>query len=93
FLIPSAWPKVRLDAWILFNRARALENLAYLISCNCAGTNQGTALAGSSMVVSPAGDVLARAGEDEQIISLEIDPQAVDRLRAEFPAVSDRVFK
>jgi len=93
FLIPSAWPKIRLDAWVLFNQVRALENLAYLISCNCAGNNQGTALAGNSMMVSPLGKVLARAGEGEQIISLDIDTKAVDQVRSEFPAVSDRVFK
>lgn len=93
FLIPSAWPLARLEAWLLFNRVRALENLAYLISCNCAGANQGTVLAGNSMVVNPLGQVLAQAGEEEQILSLEIDPQAVEQTRSEFPAVSDRVFK
>ncbi len=41
FLIPSAWPLARIEAWRLFNRARAHENLAFLISCNCAGENIG----------------------------------------------------
>ena len=41
FLVVSAWPLVRLEAWTLFNRVRAHENLAYLISCNCAGTDRG----------------------------------------------------
>jgi len=93
FLIPSAWPLARLEAWALFNRARAHENLAYLISCNCAGTNGGVALAGNSMVVSPMGEVLSRAGEAEEIITTEIDPKAVEQARDEFPAVNDRVFK
>ena len=37
FLVASAWPHIRLEAWKLFNRSRAHENLAFLISCNCAG--------------------------------------------------------
>ena len=50
FLVPSAWPKARLDAWRLFNRARAHENLAYLFSCNCAGSSRGQVFAGPQPV-------------------------------------------
>ena len=92
FLIPSAWPLVRLDAWRLFNRARAHENLAYLFSCNCAGTNGGTKLAGHSMLVDPWGKVIAEGGEDECFVSAEVDSQRVDAAREEFHALRDRVF-
>lgn len=92
FLIPSAWPHVRLDAWRLFNRARAHENLAFLISCNCAGTNAGSRYAGHSMIVDPMGRVIAEGGEGEEILTVEIDPAQVAAVRKEFPALSDRVF-
>ena len=93
FLIPSAWPMVRLDAWRLFNRARAHENLAYLISCNCAGTNAGTQYAGHSMMVDPLGQVVAEGGEKEEIVTAEIDPALVDSARKEFSFLDNRVFK
>ncbi len=37
FLVPSAWPHPRVEAWTILNRARALENQVWLISANCAG--------------------------------------------------------
>ena len=93
FLIPSAWPMARLAAWRLFNRARAHENLAYLISCNCAGINAGIQYAGHSMIVDPLGQVVAEGGETEEIVTAEIDPGLVDSVRAEFSFLDNRVFK
>lgn len=92
FLVPSAWPLARLEAWRLFNRARAHENLSYLFSCNCAGTCEGKAFAGHSMIVDPSGEVLAEGGEGECFVSAEIDPGRVHVVRKEFSALNDRVF-
>ncbi len=93
FLIPSAWPMARLDAWRLFNRARAHENLAYLISCNCAGTNAGTQYAGHSMIVDPTGQVVAEGGEEEEVVTAAIDPALADSVRKEFSFLDNRVFR
>jgi predicted amidohydrolase len=93
FLIPSAWPLARIEAWRLFNRARAHENLAFLISCNCAGENAGKRYGGHSMVVDPWGGVLAEGGEDGEIVTAEIDIREAARARAEFPALADRVLR
>lgn len=93
FLIPSAWPQVRLEAWVLFNRARAHENFAYLFSCNCAGTNAGTNYAGHSMIIDPLGKVIAEGGEEECFVSAEVDPGLVDTVRKDFSALNDRVFR
>jgi predicted amidohydrolase len=93
FLIPSAWPMARLEAWRLFNRARAHENLAYLISCNCAGKNVGTQYAGHSMIVDPLGQVIAEGGEKEEVVTAEIDPGLVDSTREEFSFLDNRVFR
>ncbi len=92
FLVPSAWPLARLDAWRLFNRARAHENLSYLFSCNCAGQGEGKAFAGHSMIVDPGGEVLAEGGEEACYVSAEIDPGRVNTVRNEFSALNDRVF-
>jgi len=91
FLIVSAWPLVRLEAWTLFNRARAHENLSFLISCNCAGTDAGSAYAGNSMIIDPLGQVLAQGDEKEDIITAEIDLDQVSSVRKYFSALHDRV--
>ena len=92
FLIPSAWPQLRLEAWRLFNRARAHENLAYLISCNCAGMNQGKEYAGHSMIVDPLGRIVAEGGSGEEIVCAEIDPARVNSVRSEYGFLNDRVL-
>jgi predicted amidohydrolase len=93
FLVTSAWPRSRRDAWVLFNRARAHENLAYLFSCNCAGVQADHEFGGHSLFVDPLGKVIAEAGDDEMILSAEIDPGAVDRVRREFHVLRDRVIR
>jgi len=92
FLVTSAWPMARLEAWQLFNRVRAHENLAFLASCNCAGSNRGIPYAGHSMIVGPGGAVLAEAEETETLLSADIDLGEAAKLREEFPALADRVF-
>lgn len=93
FLVPSAWPLARIEAWRLFNRARAHENLAFLVSCNCAGENAGKRYGGHSMIVDPWGQVLAEGGESGETVTAEIDIREVARARAEFPALTDRVLR
>jgi predicted amidohydrolase len=92
FLVASAWPGVRLNAWRLLNQARALENLAYLISCNCAGSNAGNRYAGHSMIIDPMGNVIAEGNEGEGYIHAELDPELVNSVRNDFRALDDRVF-
>ena len=93
FLVTSAWPKVRLEAWKLFCQTRALENLSFLISCNCSGFNEEKQYAGHSMIVSPQGEILSGAGEGGMVLSSEIDPEESISFRKDFPALNDRVFR
>lgn len=92
FLVASAWPAVRRSAWRLFNQTRALENLAFLISCNCAGANTGVEYGGHSMIVDPSGQILAEGGSREEVITAEIDPTEVDRAREEYSFLNDRIL-
>jgi len=93
FLIASAWPYPRLEHWLLLNRTRALENLSYLISSNSAGINRGMRFVGHSQVVDPMGQIIAGSGDEEYIVWAEVNRDIVLRVRAEFPALRDRVFR
>ncbi len=92
FLVASAWPMARLEAWRLFNQARAHENLAFLLSCNCSGINRGFKFAGHSMFVNPLGQVVAEAGESGQILTANLDCKLVNSTRNDFSALNDRVL-
>ncbi|MEO8850566.1 MAG: carbon-nitrogen family hydrolase [Allobranchiibius sp.] len=90
FVIPAAWPMPRVEAWRLLLRARAVENQCFVFGCNTAGTHAGTEMGGHSAVIAPTGEVLVEAGPDEQILSIEIDPDAVAVVRESFPVLADR---
>lgn len=90
-LITSAWPLARLEHWNLFNRARALENQCFLISCNCVGTTNGVELAGNSQVVDPWGNVLATAGTKEEVLTAGINTDMIQQIRNDFPQLKHRV--
>jgi predicted amidohydrolase len=90
FCITSAWPESRLSHWRTLCQARAVENLAWLVACNAAGTDNGVALAGHSIVVDPWGTVIAEAGADPGVLLAEIDAPQVRKIRTEYPFLSDR---
>lgn len=92
FLVVSAWPLARLDHWILLNRARALENQCYLVSCNCSGSIKGVPLGGNSMIVDPSGTVIMAGREEAALLRGSISLHKVAEYRASFPALKDRIL-
>lgn len=89
FVLGANWPKPRKVHRRVLSIARAIENQAFMISVNRAGTDPYLEYAGGSLVVSPTGEVVAEAGEGEEILTVEIDPSAVREWRAKFPAWRD----
>lgn len=93
FVMPSGWPSRRIEHWDVLLRARAIENQAWVLGCNEIGL-QGPAgaqveLGGHSQVVSPSGEVVARAGTDETTLVTDLDVSAAAALRAAFPVLRD----
>ncbi|MEP7192006.1 MAG: carbon-nitrogen family hydrolase [Actinomycetota bacterium] len=90
FVIPAAWPAARVRHWTLLAHARAIENQCVVVACNTAGTHAGVEMGGHSQVVLPTGDVLAMAGSDEQVLSVDVDMSVVSDYRTTFPVLRDR---
>jgi len=90
FLVPAAWPAARVAHWTLLGRARAIEDQAFVVQCNTAGTHARTQMGGSSQVVAPSGEVLAEAGAGEEVLVVDVDPQVVAEMREAFPVLGDR---
>lgn len=91
-VIPAGWPERRRAHWTLLAQARAVENQAFVLACGTAGTHAGVPQAGHSIVVDPWGEVLAEAGAEEEILTVEFDPGKVATTREQFPALKDRVL-
>ncbi|MFC8504263.1 carbon-nitrogen family hydrolase [Pedococcus sp. NPDC057267] len=90
FVVPAAWPAARVRHWTLLAHARAVEDQCVVVACNTAGTHAGTEMGGHSQVVSATGEALAMAGTDEQVLSVEVDLDAVAAWREQFPVLQDR---
>ena len=91
-LVPSAWPYPRIEHWETLSRSRAIENQCYVATINGSGTFEDATLLGRSTVYDPWGVTLASSGDDPALVFAEIDPDVVDDIREEFPALRDRRF-
>lgn len=70
----SASPAVRRSYFEVLTAARALENTCYLAYVNLAGVEDGLQFWGGSRLVSPTGDVLAKAKyNEEDFVVCEVD--------------------
>ena len=89
-LIPAAWtpgPRKE-DHWVTMVRARAIENVAYVIAPGMAPPI-GT---GGSLIVDPMGVTLAELGEETGIAIADISHERLDAVRARNPALEHRRF-
>ncbi|MDX3377559.1 carbon-nitrogen family hydrolase [Streptomyces sp. ME02-6991-2A] len=89
-VVSAGWPERRRAHWTLLAQARAVENQAYVLALGTAGTHADIPQAGHSIVVDPWGEVLAEAGADEEVLTVEFDPAKVGVTREQFPALKDR---
>ncbi len=90
--VPAAFTHTTGQAhWELLLRARAVENLAYLIAPAQGGTHQnGRRTWGHTMIVDPWGEVLACLPEGEGVVLAEIDTARLAQLRQQLPALQHR---
>lgn len=89
-LLPAAWPMPRVEHWRLLGQARALENQAWVLQCNTAGSHSGIRMGGNSRIVAPTGEVLAELGEEQAVLTARLDLGLVARVRDGFPVLGDR---
>ena len=91
YSVPSSFtsPTGRVH-WEVLLRARAIENLAYVLAPNQTGLGaNGVSTFGNSMVIDPWGNVIARASESlEEVIYAELDFEKLREYRKAFPALS-----
>ncbi len=76
--------------WDLALAARALDNVAYVAACNHAGTDRALTYFGRSAVYAPLGEVVAQAGEGEQILTATIDYALLRERRESFYMLRQR---
>jgi predicted amidohydrolase len=92
--VPSAFTATTGRAhWEPLLRARAIENLAWVIAPAQGGLHpNGRATHGHSMIIDPWGAIVAERAGDPGVVIAEIDPTFQARMRASLPALEHRTL-
>lgn len=95
--IPAAFTRYTGDkgGWHVLTRARAMETGSFVIAPAQCGSHAGDRKTyGHSLIINPWGDILAEAGETEEIIYAEIDLALQSETRQVMPSLMhDRQYK
>ncbi|CEG57325.1 carbon-nitrogen hydrolase family protein [Legionella fallonii] len=94
FTVPSAFTSVTGQAhWDVLLRARAIENLCYVLAANQSGQHENERQTyGHSMVVEPWGRVLVQKEVSTGLVTADIDLQRLQQLRQHFPCIDHHVL-
>ncbi len=93
--VPAAFTLMTGKAhWHTLLRARAIENLAYVIAPGQYGEHSdGRTTYGHSLIIDPWGRILAEQADGDGVIAANIDLKLARKLRREFPTLSHRVLE
>ncbi len=94
-LAPAAFTAITGKAhWEVLVRARAVENMAYVIAPGQGGYHvNGRETNGDSMIVDPWGVVMERLPRGSGAVVAAIDPEYQTSLRANLPALDHRILQ
>ncbi|MGZ4450101.1 MAG: carbon-nitrogen hydrolase family protein [Nocardioides sp.] len=86
--LPAAWvagPR-KVDHWRTLLRARAIENTVFVVAAG----QPGPRYTGHSLVVDPLGEVLAEAGDGDEVLEATLERAALDEARRTNPSLANR---
>jgi len=87
-VVPSAWVAGpgKVHHWRTLATARAIENTVYVAAVG----QPGPRYTGHSLVVGPAGEVVAELGDGDHVVSASVGRDALDEARATNPSLANR---
>jgi len=89
-LYVANWPAARAYAWDTLLRARAIENLSYVVGVNRTGSDgNGIAYSGGSLALDFLGEIITNLGEAESVKVVQLVKEPLEKYRSSFPALLD----
>lgn len=89
FTCIANFPAARQSHWRTLAIARAIENQAFMLAVNRRGNDPYLAYAGGTIAVDAKGEVIGELGDEEAVLTVELDVPAFRKWRTEFPAWKD----
>jgi N-carbamoylputrescine amidase len=87
----------QLQSWITIQQSHAIANGVFLLSCNRVGFEkdkskvlEGIRFWGNSFVAGPQGEIIAKAGLEEEILYATLDLNRIEEVRNIWPFFRDR---
>jgi len=89
-VLPAAWVAGpgKVHHWRTLVTARAIENTAYVAAVG----QPGPRYTGHSLVVGPAGEVVAELGDGDHVLVASVDRASLDEARSTNPSLANRRF-
>ena len=90
-LVCANWPGSRHEAWTTLLKARAIENLSYVLGCNRSGIDGvGGKYTGNSALIDYKGFTIAEAESSaNQTVTVTLDKEKLDAFRQHWPFYLD----
>lgn len=87
----AAWPKQRLNHWQTLQKARAIENQAFVVAVSQTGLiEEPNYCLGHSMAINPLGEVITELDDREIAKLVKINLNEVDDFKKLRPIINDR---
>ena len=80
----------RLEHWRTLLRARAIENQFFVMAASRVGNDDTYTFFGHSLIIDPQGNIMAEAGETEEIITTTLDFALLPDVRKQLPLLKNR---
>jgi predicted amidohydrolase len=92
-LYVANWPEKRNHAWKTLLTARAIENQCVTIGVNRVGVDgNNIAHSGDSLIIGPLGEVLYHCAYEEDVFTITLEKEEVEKVRTQFPFWKDADF-
>jgi omega-amidase len=90
-LYVASWPEIRTNAWDALLKARAIENMSYVVGVNRIGADDnGYQYVGHSQVVDFLGNYVLEPQESEGVFLVELDKELMMKTRRKLDFLSDK---
>lgn len=90
-LYVANWPMQRNEVWETLLKARAIENMCYVVGLNRVGTDaNGHQYIGNSSIYSPLGVLIEKVGNEATILKYSFAHSMIEDSRQQFPFLQDK---